>query len=163
MKIKQLFKKAFTMVELVIVIAAVAVLAATSVGIYFGVMNSKPDEQSLSVQEQVITLWEGYISDSTKYYDDIENKAFEFCTEYASKKGINVELNYRVLEFDDFVSSIVEANDIKRAYDPSGNAKEAVIIKIDTTYPSFFVSTAYSVLKVNLPQPTEEMLIKEIV
>lgn len=163
MKIKQLFKKAFTMMELVIVIAAVAVLAATSVGIYFGVMNSKPDEQSLSIQEQVITLWEGYISDSTKYYDDIENKAFEFCTEYASKKGINVELNYRVLEFDDFVSSIVEANGIKRAYDPSGNAKEAVIIKIDTTYPSFFVSTAYSVLKVNLPQPTEEMLIKEIV
>lgn len=163
MKIKQLFKKAFTMVELVIVIAVVAVLAATSVGIYFGVMNSKPDEQSISIQEQVITLWEGYISDSTKYYDDIENKAFEFCTEYASKKGINVELNYRVLEFDDFVSSIVEANGIQRAYDPSGNAKEAVIIKIDTTYPSFFISTAYSVLKVNLPQPTEELLIKEIV
>lgn len=163
MKIKQLFKKAFTMVELVIVIAVVAVLAATSVGIYFGVMNSKPDEQSISIQEQVITLWEGYISDSTKYYDDIENKAFEFCTEYASKKGINVELNYRVLEFDDFVSSIVEANGIQRAYDPSGNAKEAVIIKIDTTYPSFFISTAYSVLKVNLPRPTEEMLIADIV
>ena len=132
MKIKQLIKKAFTMVELVIVIAAVAVLAATSVGIYFGVMNNKPDEQSLSVQEQVISLWEGYISDSTKYYDEIEKKAFEFCTEYASKKGINVDLNYRVLEYDDFVSTIVEANGgIQKAYDPSGNAKEAVIIKIE--------------------------------
>ena len=164
MKIKQLIKKAFTMVELVIVIAAVAVLAATSVGIYFGVMNNKPDEQSLSVQEQVISLWEGYISDSTKYYDEIEKKAFEFCTEYASKKGINVDLNYRVLEYDDFVSTIVEANGgIQKAYDPSGNAKEAVIIKIETTYPSYFVSTAYSVLKVNQPKPTEEMLIKDIV
>ena len=37
---RKCFKKGFTLVELVVVIAVIAILAAVSVGAYFGVTNS---------------------------------------------------------------------------------------------------------------------------
>lgn len=167
MKMIKKFKKAFTMIELSIVIAAVAVLTGASVGIYFGVTSGNPEEVAVSTQDTVLNLWKDFIGDSSKYNADIETKAKEFCLTHASSKGINAELNYRVMQYDDFVSTIIPHEDGPqnefRAYDPSGNQKEAAIILIGTEYPSYFISTSYSVLKVSEPQPDEKLLVNEIV
>ena len=167
MKMIKKFKKAFTMIELSIVIAAVAVLTGASVGIYFGVTSGNPEEVAVSTQDTVLNLWKDFIGDSSKYNADIETKAKEFCLTHASSKGINAELNYRVMQYDDFVSTIIPHEDGPqnefRAYDPSGNQKEAAIILIGTEYPSYFISTSYSVLKVSEPQADEKLLVNEIV
>ena len=48
MKVNNKFKKGFTLVELVVVIAVIAILAAVSVGAYFGVTDSANDSKLIS-------------------------------------------------------------------------------------------------------------------
>ena len=48
MKVNNKFKKGFTLVELVVVIAVIAILAAVSVGAYFGVTDSANDSKLTS-------------------------------------------------------------------------------------------------------------------
>ena len=166
MKFVKNFKKAFTIIEIVVVVAVIAILSGVSVGIYFGVTNGSPEKEAVSTQETVLTLWNDFIGDSSKYNADIESKAKEFCLTYAPAKGINVDLNYRVMEYDDFVSTIIpheDSEEVFRAYDPSGNQKEAAIIKIGTSYPSYFISTSYSVVKVSEPVADGNLLVDELV
>lgn len=169
MKIKQLFKKAFTMVELVIVIAAVAVLAATSVGIYFGVMNGNATKEAITIQEQVLNLWNSYLNGGLDYLSPLENKTHDFCTSYANKKGIEVKMNYRVLKFEENVNSIIEKynedkkdSQIDRAYDPGNDSNELAIIKIETEFPSYFISTRNTVIDVTKPFSTTKELIDSV-
>ena len=163
MKFKQKLKKGWSILETVIVLAVTAILAGVSVGIYFGVTTQDPETAAVTVQQQVVDLWESHINNGTEFSSDIEAKAREFCTGYIEERGTNVPLNYRVLEFDTYVSAIPNESETSRAYDPSGNAKEAVIIKIDTLYPSYFISTASSVLKLSPIFETERLLNEAVI
>ena len=53
MQFKKAIKKGFTLVELVVVIAVIAILAATSVGIYFGVTESAKKSNDQTVTNQM--------------------------------------------------------------------------------------------------------------
>ena len=163
MKFKQKLKNGWSILETVIVFAVTAILAGVSVGIYFGVTTQDPETAAVTIQQQVVDLWESHINNGTEFSSDIEAKAREFCTGYIEERGTNVPLNYRVLEFDTYVSAIPNESETSRAYDPSGNAKEAVIIKIDTLYPSYFISTASSVLKLSPIFETERLLNEAVI
>ena len=153
----QKLKKGWSILEMTIVMGVVAILAGTSVGIYFGVTNQDPEVQAISTQQQVVDLWEQHINNSSEFSSDVDAKAHSFCTGYVEEKGVNVKLNYRTLEFDTYVSAIPNESQIDRAYDPSGNAKEAALIRIDSQYPSYFISTASSIIYVSEPFETEEI------
>lgn len=55
---KTIFKKGFTLVQIIIVIAVIVVLAATSVGVYFGVVetskNSKSEQEAKYIFNEII-------------------------------------------------------------------------------------------------------------
>ena len=124
MKFNQKLKKGWSILETVLVLAVTAILSGVSVGIYFGVTTQDPETAAVTVQQQVVDLWESHINNGTEFSSDIEAKAREFCTGYIEERGTNVPLNYRVLEFDTYVSAIPKEIVTSRAYDPSGNAKE---------------------------------------
>ena len=61
MRLKKFIKKAFTLVELVVVIAVVAILASVSVGLYFGITttaNKSVDEQVVTQYNKILELYE---------------------------------------------------------------------------------------------------------
>ena len=157
MNLKQKLRKGWSLLETVIVLGVVAILGGTSVGLYFGLNQQDPETQSVTVQQQAVDLWESLLNNGTEYSAHVEDKAHEFCTGYLEKMGVNIKANYRLLEFDTYVSAIPNESEINRAYDPSGNSKEAVIIKLETTYPSYFISTASSVIKLSAPYETDKI------
>ena len=77
MQIKKAIKKGFTLVELVVVIAVIAILAATSVGVYFGMLESanRSADQQAVVQMNKILLLEDTLGDVDNILD--VHKAFE--------------------------------------------------------------------------------------
>ena len=81
MRLNKLFKKGFTLVELVVVIAVIAILAAVSVGAYFGVTESakasKLQSESKQLHDNVLlvanTISDNHKIDSTGLYiNDLE-------------------------------------------------------------------------------------------
>lgn len=168
MKILKNLKKAFTLIETIVVIAVVAVLAGVSVGIYFGVSSGDPETEAVSKQEKVLEVWNTYISDTTDYSSGLNSKVHEFCTGYAEKQGIDVKLNYRVMEYKNGINGIINdnkedvQNKIHRAYDPIDDSNELALIKIESTYPSYFLSTLRSVVEVSTPFETFDFLMEDI-
>ena len=71
MKIKKAIKKGFTLVELVVVIAVIAILAATSVGVYFGMLESanRSADEAAVVQMNKILLLEDTLGDVDSIFD----------------------------------------------------------------------------------------------
>lgn len=166
MKLKSIIKKGFTLMELAIVIGVIAVLTATSVGLYFGLSEKEPDKEAVSIQDKVIALWNSHINNGLNYATGLDGKANEFCTGYVKEKGVDVDLNYRVLEFENSVSTILpesgNAKNIQRAYDPSNDNKYAVVIKVESAYPTYFISSTTSVLETSVPFETEDLLLSDL-
>ena len=71
MQFKKAIKKGFTLVELVVVIAVIAILAATSVGVYFGMLesaNRSADEAAVTQMNKVLLL-EDTLGDVDSIFD----------------------------------------------------------------------------------------------
>ena len=71
MQIKKAIKKGFTLVELVVVIAVIAILAATSVGVYFGMLesaNRSADEAAVTQMNKILVM-EGVLDDVDNILD----------------------------------------------------------------------------------------------
>ena len=89
MQIKKAIKKGFTLVELVVVIAVIAILAATSVGVYFGMLesaNRSADQQAVTQMNKIL-LVEDILDDVDSILD--VHEVFE-------KNGLSTE-NYTAL------------------------------------------------------------------
>ena len=77
MKAKNKLKKAFTLIELVVVIAVIAILAGVSVAAYFGVTESANESNALSEKTQIkdmYTQWYIFNSDEIKQTTDMTGK-----------------------------------------------------------------------------------------
>lgn len=117
MKMRKLFKKGFTLVELVVVIAVIAVLAAVSAGAYFGVTDSANSSNADVLNKQVRDLWLMY---SVSDYDEKKNgydNAIDFCLRYFEENGAqDVNLNFKAVDTPD---------------------NDEILIKIETEYPTW--------------------------
>ena len=136
MKMRKLFKKGFTLVELVVVIAVIAVLAAVSVGAYFGVTDSANSSNAVAAQKQVKDMWLLY---SVEEYDGLADKSndnvgTDFCLRYLPYQGYDqVYTNYKVVNID------YEKSSTNPAYNLNSSLKEGLLIKIETEYASWFL------------------------
>lgn len=94
MKLRKLLKKGFTLIELVVVIAVIAVLAGVSVAAYFGVTESANDSQALQESTQVQDMYtQWYIFNA----DEIKNQAGD----KVGKELIRFQLDgYKSISFD---------------------------------------------------------------
>lgn len=150
MKMKTFIRKGFTLIEIAVTMAVVAILSGVSVGLYFGLSNNQPEQEAVDTRQSVIDLWGGYLNNGLDFSGGLEAKANDFATKYIKNKGLDVLLNYRVMQFDDYVSTIRPESPsgkfIQKAIDPNANNKQAVIFTVETEYPSYFISTPSSVI-----------------
>ena len=100
---KSKLKKAFTLVELVVVIAVIAILAAISVGAYFGITNTAKDSKLLQQGKQIY---------STLVIIGSENNTYNELGLYIDNKdnikedlSINTGINYYITFNTDDISN----------------------------------------------------------
>lgn len=137
MGLKRKLRKGFTLVELVVVIAVIAILAAVSVGAYFGVTDSANASAAEQYKKQIKDLWIMY-SVSQEYVEGnsdetITQNAEYFCMTYAKDNGPqNVIVNYRLIDINPSfsVSSLKDST-----YTTTG-----VMFFIDSNYDTYFVT-----------------------
>ncbi len=84
--IKRTTKKAFTLIELVVVIAVIAILAGVSVAAYFGVTESAKKSAALQEAEQLVTLVNVVAADGEKV--PVGANTFELSV---SSKGLEIK------------------------------------------------------------------------
>ena len=136
MKMRKLFKKGFTLVELVVVIAVIAIFAAVSVGAYFGVTDSANSSNATAALKQVKDMWLLY---SVEEYDELTDKSndnvgTDFCLRYLPSQGYDqVYTNYKVVNID------YEKGSTSTAYNLNSSLKEGLLIKIETEYASWLL------------------------
>ena len=137
MRLKRKLRKGFTLVELVVVIAVIAILAAVSVGAYFGVTDSANASAAEQYKKQIKDLWIMY-SVSQEYVEGnsdetiIQNAEY-FCMTYAKDNGPqNVIVNYRLIDINPSfsVSGLKDST-----YTTTG-----VMFFIDSNYDTYFVT-----------------------
>lgn len=108
-RIKKVFKKAFTLIELVVVIAVIAILAGVSVAAYFGVTESAKNskiEQEVKQAENVFTAWrlleyegKGYTYASLEdNYNAIARDYLLNLAKYTYDQGLNSYLNFALFD-----------------------------------------------------------------
>ena len=91
MQIKKRIKKGFTLVELVVVIAVIAILAAVSVGAYFGITDSanrSADEQAVTQMNTMLETYEilnGKVDDVEEAKDIFEDNGLTNYTPFYGK------------------------------------------------------------------------------
>lgn len=104
MKAKNKLKKAFTLIELVVVIAVIAVLAGVSVAAYFGVTESAKKSNLESKEEQINTLFTTYQlengSDLSSFSKTELNNYMLGFSNYLLENGLNEDesFKYKVVE-----------------------------------------------------------------
>ena len=91
MQIKKRIKKGFTLVELVVVIAVIAILAAVSIGAYFGITDSanrSADEQAVTQMNTMLETHEilnGKVDDVEEAKDIFEDNGLTNYTPFYGK------------------------------------------------------------------------------
>ena len=91
MQIKKRIKKGFTLVELVVVIAVIAILAAVSIGAYFGITDSanrSADEQAVTQMNTMLETYEilnGKVDDVEEAKDIFEDNGLTNYTPFYGK------------------------------------------------------------------------------
>lgn len=127
-KMKNKLKKGFTIVELVIVIAVIAILAAVLIPTFSSITNSARESAALqeakSGSETVLALTTGTLPENSAFLvaDDEESDTNDYTFVFAGQKIQNVNA---VEEFSD-VLNMCKRNDVMK----SGVAKEGYIIYV---------------------------------
>lgn len=127
-KMKNKLKKGFTIVELVIVIAVIAILAAVLIPTFSSITNSARESAALqeakSGSETILALTTGTLPENSAFIvaDDEESDTNDYTFVFAGQKIQNVNA---VEEFSD-VLTMCKRNDVMK----SGVAKEGYIIYV---------------------------------
>lgn len=150
MNLKRKMRKGFTLVELVVVIAVIAVLAAVSVGAYFGVTDSANSSNATAAYKQIKDLWVMYSVDEYNSNWSAERNAKEFCLKYVEEYGPDYYVNYAKVSID---TTETEASNAHGRNDANS---EAILFKIETNYPTWFIVSDDLIVEEGTPSKTEE-------
>ena len=129
-KMKNKLKKGFTIVELVIVIAVIAILAAVLIPTFSSITNSARESAALqeakSGSETILALTTGTLPENSAFIvaDDEESDTNDYTFVFAGQKIQNVNA---VEEFSD-VLTMCKRNDVMT----SGSATEGYIVYVST-------------------------------
>lgn len=129
-KMKNKLKKGFTIVELVIVIAVIAILAAVLIPTFSSITNSARESAALqeakSGSETILALTTGTLPENSAFLvaDDEESDTNDYTFVFAGQKIQNVNA---VEEFSD-VLTMCKRNDVMT----SGSATEGYIVYVST-------------------------------
>ena len=129
-KMKNKLKKGFTIVELVIVIAVIAILAAVLIPTFSSITNSARESAALqeakSGSETILALTTGTLPENSAFLvaDDEESDTNDYTFVFAGQKIQNVNA---VEEFSD-VLNMCKRNDVMT----SGSATEGYIVYVST-------------------------------
>lgn len=129
-KMKNKLKKGFTIVELVIVIAVIAILAAVLIPTFSSITNSARESAALqeakSGSETILALTTGTLPENSAFLvaDDEESDTNDYTFVFAGQKIQNVNA---VEEFSD-VLNMCKRNDVMK----SGVATEGYIVYVST-------------------------------
>ena len=129
-KMKNKLKKGFTIVELVIVIAVIAILAAVLIPTFSSITNSARESAALqeakSGSETILALTTGTLPEDSAFLvaDDEESDTNDYTFVFAGQKIQNVNA---VEEFSD-VLNMCKRNDVMT----SGSATEGYIVYVST-------------------------------
>lgn len=129
-KMKNKLKKGFTIVELVIVIAVIAILAAVLIPTFSSITNSARESAALqeakSGSETILALTTGTLPEKSAFLvaDDEESDTNDYTFVFAGQKIQNVNA---VEEFSD-VLTMCKRNDVMT----SGSATEGYIVYVST-------------------------------
>ena len=127
---KNKLKKGFTIVELVIVIAVIAILAAVLIPTFSSITNSARESAALqeakSGSETILALTTGTLPENSAFIvaDDEESDTNDYTFVFAGQKIQNVNA---VEEFSD-VLNMCKRNDVMK----SGHATEGYIVYVST-------------------------------
>lgn len=104
-------RKGFTLVELIVVMAIIAVLAGVSIGAYIGIQDKAQNTKTTAYQKQVQDYLLAYRTEKTidtSFDSESANSvAYDFVCNYLPAQGFdNTALNYTVLEASDAGKSL---------------------------------------------------------
>ena len=91
--------KAFTLIELVVVMAVIAILAGVSVGAYFGITNNANESATEQFAKQAQDLFTIKSVSDNKKYSSLDDMAADFISNDLDENGLDkTQVNYVMLD-----------------------------------------------------------------
>ena len=101
-KLKKKSAKAFTLIELVVVMAVIAILAGVSVGAYFGITNNANESATEQFAKQAQDLFTIKSVSDNKKYSSLDDMAADFINNDLTENGLEkTQVNYVMLDRED--------------------------------------------------------------
>ena len=92
-------RKAFTLIELVVVMAVIAILAGVSVGAYFGITNNANESATEQFAKQAQDLFTIKSVSDNKKYSSLDDMAADFISNDLDENGLDkIQVNYVMLD-----------------------------------------------------------------